>query len=246
MTKETEKNSLVHNVLPQIVIGISILLATLIASWTFSSVKTLDDVLTVTGSTKQEVISDRVKWTSSVTRRVLQSQVANGYGLLAKDLETVKGYLKQKGFAESEYTISQVYQSEVWKNNDSAPKEIDLRQVITLLSDKVDQVTVLSKTTSEVVQKGVNYVTDNVEYSYSKLADLRVSMLKNALVDARARAESIVETTGQSVGKLKSASSGVVQVLPQGSQEVSDYGAYDTGGVKKDVMVTVRAVFNIK
>ncbi len=246
MAKEIEKKSPLREVLPQIVIGASILIATIIASWTFSNVQTLGDVLTVTGSAKQEIISDRVKWTSSISRRVLLSQAGNGYTLLAKDLQTVKDYLKQKGIQETEYTVSQVFQNDVWKNNESAPKEVDLRQTITLLSEKVDQVTVLSKTTSDIVQKGVNYVTDNLEYSYSKLPELRVSMLKDALTDARARAESIVETTGQSVGTLKSRASGVVQVLAQGSQQVSDDGAYDIGGIKKDVMVTVRAVFNIK
>ena len=47
------------------------------------------------------------------------------------------------------------------------------------------------------------------------------------------------------IGTLRSASSGVVQVLPQGGIEISDYGSYDTQSMNKEVMVTVRATFEL-
>ena len=56
----------------------------------------------------------------------------------------------------------------------------------------------------------------------------------------------MAEATGKSVGSLKSAASGVVQVLPANSLEVSDYGTYDTSKVNKNVMVTVKASFNLR
>jgi hypothetical protein len=48
------------------------------------------------------------------------------------------------------------------------------------------------------------------------------------------------------VGALRSASSGVVQVLPEGGVEISDYGTYDTQNINKEVMVTVRADFSLR
>ncbi len=39
---------------------------------------------------------------------------------------------------------------------------------------------------------------------------------------------------------------GVVQVLPPSSTEVSDYGAYDTSSIEKEVMVTVKASFRLR
>ena len=84
------------------------------------------------------------------------------------------------------------------------------------------------------------------EYYVSGLPTLRVSLIGKAVIDARARADSIAKSTGQSVGKLKGASSGVVQVLQQNSNDVSDYGQYDTSTINKDVMVSVRATFTVK
>jgi hypothetical protein len=37
-----------------------------------------------------------------------------------------------------------------------------------------------------------------------------------------------------------------VQVLKVNSTDVSDYGAYDTSTIEKEVMVTITAVFNLK
>jgi len=75
---------------------------------------------------------------------------------------------------------------------------------------------------------------------------LRVSLLSDAIKDAQARAAKMAEATGRKVGDLKSAASGVVQVLSSNSLEVSDYGTYDTSKINKNVMVTVRAAFGLK
>ena len=56
----------------------------------------------------------------------------------------------------------------------------------------------------------------------------------------------IATAGGNSVGAIKSASSGVVQVLAPNSVEVSDYGQYDTSKIDKEIMVTVKATFEIK
>jgi hypothetical protein len=88
--------------------------------------------------------------------------------------------------------------------------------------------------------------TQSLEYYYSKLPDLRVSLLEDAVKDAKLRAEKIAAGTGRRVGSVRAASSGVVQVLSPNSVDISDYGNYDTSSVDKDVMVTVKASFDLK
>ncbi len=39
---------------------------------------------------------------------------------------------------------------------------------------------------------------------------------------------------------------GVVQVLSEGSIDVSDYGTYDTSKIDKEVMITVKTTFGLK
>ena len=103
----------------------------------------------------------------------------------------------------------------------------------------------LSKRVQEIANLGVLYSSNNLEYYYTKLPDVRVSLLSNAVADAKTRAEQIAKSSGQSVGAIRSASMGVVQVLTPNSTDVSDYGAYDTSSKEKEVMVTVKTVFNL-
>ena len=75
---------------------------------------------------------------------------------------------------------------------------------------------------------------------------MRVKLLSQAIADASNRAKAIVQDSGRKIGVLRSASGGVVQVLPEGGVEISDSGSYDTQSLKKEVMVTVRATFSLK
>ena len=85
-----------------------------------------------------------------------------------------------------------------------------------------------------------------MEYYYSKLPEARVELLANAVADSKARAEQLAKAGGKAIGPLQSASSGVVQVMAPNSVEVSDYGMYDTSSINKEIMVTVKASFEIK
>ena len=113
-------------------------------------------------------------------------------------------------------------------------------------SSDVPKITATTMKVAELASKGVVVTSNVISYSYTKLPELRVSLLSDAVADARARAEQIVKGSGEKVGALQSASSGVVQLLPENSLDVNDYGAYDTAGVRKDVMLTVKVTFSIK
>jgi hypothetical protein len=87
-----------------------------------------------------------------------------------------------------------------------------------------------------------------LRFSFDIVAEpeARVSLLPDALADAKARATKIAESSGARIGKLRSASQGVVQVIQANSTDVSDYGYYDTSTKEKEIMVTVKASFTVK
>jgi uncharacterized protein len=238
-----------NNIIPSIVIGAAVIASTVIGAWTFSSVRS-NDTISVTGSAKEQVVADTVKWNMGIMRTVSASGLKWGYTQIAADLVSVQGFLKDKGIKDSDITISPVSMEENYtydKNGTATEKTYNLRQPIVINSHEVDKVESVAKNVQELIQKGVMLSTyNNVEYYYSKVPDLRVSLLANAVRDAKARAEKILEPSGGTVGKMRNASSGVVQVLPQNSVEVSDYGMYDTQSKAKDIMVTVRATFDIR
>ncbi len=231
-----------------VILAVGFILCSALASYTFYKIRTMDNVLSVTGSAKQAIVSDNAKWTVSVSRSVNALNINAGYADMARDLATVKAYFAKNGFAESDLNISTVYMDEVYENqpNPNAPKKYTLRQQVELASKDIQKVDTLSKNVQEIVSQGVFVSSQAPQYFYSDLATLRVKLLAEALKDAEERAGSIASVSGNKVGKLKSAASGVVQVLPPGSVEVSDYGTYDTMSINKEIMVTARATFSLK
>lgn len=232
-------------IVPAAILGLGLMLSSGIGAYTFYKVRSLDNTLTVTGSAKTAVRADAVKWIFNVTRKVNESTLQSGYAQLARDLSAVQNFLEANGVSTESVTVSPVFMDEIYRdpNQYQGPREYTLRQMITIESDDVDGVTGLAGRTGELAGKGVLIQTNPPEYYYTKLADLRVSLLADAIEDAKARAEQIATPGGQNVGRLKSASSGVVQVLAPNSIDISDYGQYDTMSVEKEVMVTVRAIF---
>lgn len=230
---------------PALIIAAALIVSTIIAIFGYYQAQTLSNVLSVTGSAKKSIESDRVRFVAMYSRNVYESDLRNGYVLMNNDLSNVKKYFGTKGIKESDMNISAVSMDQVYKQNDIGPKEYTLRQTIEISSSDLAVVTDLAKNTLPLINQGILFTTQSLEYSYSKLPELRVSLLADALADAKARANALATASGSSVGDLRSASIGVVQVLAPDSVDVSDYGAYDTSGIKKDVMVTVKASFSV-
>lgn len=228
-----------------LILGLSLIIGAALVSGTIFSIKKLNDTLSVTGSTKQQITSDQVKWRSSFSRNAEASNLQAGYAQMKNDEKAVLKFLKDGGVSEDKITVSPVTMMEVYKPNYYDQKEYALTQNVVVSSMEVDKITSLSKNVQPLVDKGVIFSTQAVEYYISKLPELRVSLLSAAMKDAKERAEKIAESAGKKVGAVQSADMGVVQVMSVNSVEVSDYGAYDTSNIEKEVMVTVKAVFRL-
>jgi hypothetical protein len=228
------------------IIGASFIVSSIIASLTFYNVRAMDNTLSSTGSAKVSVKADTAKWIAQFSRQVRVSSVKQGYAEMASDLEKVKKFYKDNGITLTDDQISQVYMDQDWnQNQNQTDKLYILRQTVTVTSQDVDGISRLSKNVTELINQGVLFQTQYVEYTYSKLPELRVKLLGDAIKDAKARADELAKSSGKRVGDLKSASSGVVQVLSKNSIDVADYGAYDTASIEKDVMVTAKATFTV-
>lgn len=227
------------------ILGICLVITGSIVAYSIYAVRS-QDILSVTGSAKQQVVADSVRWTGYFTRTAPLDNVKNGYALIAADKKKVLEILVSKGIAEKDVVFTPVYLDDSFKYNQYAPQEYGLNQSFSLNSTNIEGISELAKDVKPFVDAGIIFSTQSLEYYYTQLPALRVSLLQDAVRDAEARAKSITGATGRQVGTLRSASSGVVQVLPLNSVDISDYGAYDTSSVEKEVMVTVKAEFSVK
>lgn len=228
-----------------LILGLSLIISTALGAFAFYKIRS-GDYISTTGSAKKAVTSDKVKWTSSINRSTRASTIKDGYAKMDNDLKEVKSFLATNGIPTEAINISPVFMNEVWEQNPGVDKKYNLTQTIEVQSDNVNKIDELSKNTVPLVSKGIFFSTNSLEFYYSKLPEVRIELLDSAIADAKARAEKLATAGGKKIGALKSASSGVVQVLAPNSVEVSDYGMYDTGKINKEIMVTVKASFEIK
>lgn len=234
-------------IVPFSILAGSIIIAVIIGASAFLKARGFDNTLSVTGSATQRVVADTAKWSFSFSRQATESNLARAYSQIADDLSAARKFLNNYGVKEENIKISQISTQEMYKyDSKDAPRSFDVRQTVTVQSNDPKSIETLSRASSELSSQGILILADQPQYYVSKLPDLRVALLGAALSDARNRAEQISGSAGTKVGPLKSASSGVVQVLSPNSIDISDYGQYDTFSIDKDVMVTVRATFFVK
>jgi hypothetical protein len=228
-----------------LIIGLSLIISADLIAKTFLEVKKLDNVITVSGSAKQKVMADSARWTGNFSRLAFKEDLKTGYDQMKIDTKAITDFLAIQGFKDG-VEISPVFMNEVYKSDPSAPKEYNLTQTVEIKSIEVEKLKELAKNSDQLAAKGIIFSANPVEYYYSKLPELRISLLPEAIKDAKKRADIIAASSEKNVDSVKSVSMGVVQVMPVGAIEVSDYGSYDTSSIEKEVMITVKTTFSLK
>ena len=241
-----------------LLLGVSLVAGTFIVSNAFYKVKALSNVISVTGSAEKVVVSDTAKWSSSFSRVVGTTGLKEGSVQLQKDLVLVKKLFMDNGISEAEMTIKPATISSNCQSSNDIVYDKDgqrcsriigytLSQSILVESGSVDKVTKLAQgSVGALVAEGLVFNSQNVEYYYNKLADLRLQLVDEATKNAKMRASQIAESTGAKIGNLQAASLGVFQVAAPNSTDISDYGIYDNSSINKKISATVRASFVLK
>jgi hypothetical protein len=235
-------------IVSSLVLALGIAASAWIIGHTLLNIKSLDDTISVSGSAKVAVTSDSAKWHGSFSRNAVEEQLRDGYAKMATDEKAVKEFLAAQGVKEEEVEISPIFVNEVYKYNDysNGPTEYSLVQTIEVKSNEPEKLKEIAKNAQQLAEKGVIFSPSAVQYYYSALADARVSLLPDAIKDAKARAEAIASSSGQAIGSVQGVTMGVVQVMQAGSIDIDDYGIYDTSSIDKEIMVTVKATFSLE
>lgn len=239
---------------PQLFTGLAALAFSLVvSSFIFTRAigefKQANDVLEVTGSAKKPIRSDYIVLRFSVSSQEPTAKAA--FQDLKAQTEQLQAYLQEQNVPDDSMTLSAVQTStipEVTVNGRSTGQILayNLSQNLEIRSNEVERYTQLSQQANELINQGINLVSQPPQYLYTKLSQLRVEMIAEASKDAQARAEAIAKSTGSQVGAIRSAKTGVFQITSRNSTDVSDYGIYDTSSLEKDITAVVSVQFGIK
>lgn len=227
-------------------VGLLVVLAILIGTKTLITAFS-GNTISVTGSAYEIVKSD--SGTLSFNINVKRLNKNDAYNILQTQIKTVEKYLTEKQITKIERkTINGYYN---YKRDDrgvytNIPESYNLSQPMTISSDNVDLIKDISNDITGLISQGIDINVYNVSYNYSKLPTLKVALLEKASMDAKARAESMLKSTHNSVGKINSVRMGVYQITPVDSTDVSDMGINDSSTIDKKVTAVANITFKIK
>lgn len=204
--------------------------------------------ISVTGSAYEIVKSDSGTLSFNITVRRPTKQEA--YTAIQSQIKTVEKYLQDKNITDIERKTINGYYSykrdpKTGAYTDTA-EAYNLSQPFMISSDNVELIKTISNDITGLINQGIDVNVFAVSYHYSKLPELKVSLLEKASIDAKARAASMLKATHNSVGKIQSVRMGVYQITPVNSTDVSDMGINDATTIDKKVTAVANITFKIK
>ncbi|MDP3444632.1 MAG: SIMPL domain-containing protein [Ignavibacteria bacterium] len=235
-----------------LILSATVLLSVLLLTNAFKNRNRQRDSINVTGLGTVDFKSDLIVWTGSFSKKNFDLKAA--YEVLKTDRENIKQYLITKGLKESEIVFSSVNINKEFDNfydkdgnHSSKFSGYSLYQQVTIESPDVDKIENIAREVTELINLGVEFYSNNPQYYYTKMSELKIEMIASATNDARIRAENIASNAGAKIGDLKNAQIGIFQIIGQNSDE--DYawgGTFNTSSKMKTATITMKLEFGIK
>lgn len=251
---ETKSNSqFLKGYLSTAIIAVAIIITALIVAGAYKSKFNKQVTISVTGLAEKSFASDLIVWRGEYQRKSLDLKAA--YALIKNDESTVRQYLKSNEIGDNEIVFSAISIEKEFdtKRNDEG-KEISsiftgykLSQTVTVESQNIDRVEVVSREVTKLIESGIEIGSLEPSYFYTKLSELKIDLLAKASADAKKRAETIAQNSGGALGKILKADMGVFQITAPNSNEDFSYGgAFNTSSKNKKASITIRINYAIK
>ena len=238
--------------LSQIIIAVSIIITAVILSNGYKSKNHSGDTISVTGLGEKSFVSDLIVWSGSFTRKSLNLKEA--YANLNEDRAYIQKYLVGKGVDPKNIVFTSItinkefdtYYDQVRNTNEQVFTGYKLEQYVEIESNEVNKIEGDSRQVSELINSGVEFYSNNPQYYYTKLSELKLEMISEATKDALKRAEKIAQNSGGKLGKLKKANMGVFQIVAQiSSEDYSWGGSFNTSSKRKKANITMKLEYQV-
>lgn len=179
--------------------------------------RSFDRTVNVKGLCEKEVKADKVIW--PVVYKVMANDIQSVYDQTDGNNAVILSFLKSGGIGDSEITVSVPSISDKFANeygsNDRAYRYI-ATSVITVCTDKVDEVLALMSRQSELLKKGIvtggNSWENPVEFKYEGLNDIKPQMIEEATQNAREAAQKFAKDSDSRLGKIRTANQGTFTI----------------------------------
>ena len=183
-------------------------LVSLVAFFASQAFSSQGSYVEVKGLSERIVKADTAIW--SLSFEVKSNDIDSLYSSIEKSIVTIKSFLKEKGFEDSEINVAPVniYQDTF---RDAAYRYNSSNQV-SVYTKKVDQARLASNETLLLVKKGVVLNQNYISFEFSDLNSIKPEMLAEAIDNARDTAAQFADKAGSSVGSVARGNQGVFEI----------------------------------
>jgi len=203
-----------------LLIAIGIALAGLFVYLGIHQVAYKDRAVTVKGLSQRTVQADYVVWPLKF------SVSGNDLTALSKRLteveQTTRKFFVEKGFQESDISLSNVEVEDNWANYYERRPEYNytISRSLIISTKDVDRVVSNQGCQAELLAQGVilNSYAWNTNYQYNGLSDLKPEMIEEATKNARAVAQKFADDAQCSLGSIRNASQGQFSITNDDNQ----------------------------
>jgi hypothetical protein len=206
----------------------------------------VDDKISVTGSAREPISANLVRWTLVVANEA--PTAARAARTLRGHVTEVRGFLREAGIPADAVSAAVVTSERVVIQLSRRRKLIRHRvtQQLEIRTQDIDAVEPVAIRVGELIERGIGVSAGPLRYLSTELTQAKLDALEAATEEAHRRAEILVKGLGGTLGRMRSSSLGVYQVTPRDSTDVSDYGINDTSSREKDVTAVVTATFAVE
>ena len=250
---ESQKFTVVKTNLNAILFSIAIVITAIVLGHAYMNKNKIVGDISVKGLGEKNFTSDLIVWKGSFSKDNIDLKQA--YTDLETDKNKITDYLKQNGINPREIVFSAVNTINNTKKKYSPEGKIlgeefvgySLIQSIQISSKEVEKVEDISRKITELLNKGIKFLSESPRYYYTKLTELKIELVSRATEDARLRAEKISEKSGGKIDKLVSAQMGIIQITGQNSNEDYSYGGtFNTSAKEKTASITMKLTYKLK
>jgi len=202
-----------------------------------------DNSIRVKGVAEMDLTSDRGSWNGKVRARA--ETLPEAYASLERSMDALRAFVVSAGVPSDLVWVASVEIGREMKRDAKGipTNEVEtfvLTQALGFTSPDVRVVRSIANDATALIKQGVEVESGDPVFKVSTLEEAKMRLLEQATANALERAKTLARGSGNSIGKLTSASQGVFHILARGSTSSSEWGgAYDTSTIDKTARVVV-------
>ncbi|MBU6506833.1 MAG: SIMPL domain-containing protein [Alphaproteobacteria bacterium] len=212
----TEKNNIIAAAILGILVAVGLAAAGQFVSNTVYKGRLASNAVTVKGFDERDVKADLALW--QIGYSVTGGNLGDVYTRARADEAALVGFLTQSGFRPADIKSDNLAVTDLMANP-YRPKDMSesaryiVKNTILVRSNDVDLAVRTTRGVSDLIKQGIVLTTNDVDYEFTKLNDIKAAMLRAATQNARDAAQQFANDAGSKVGSIQSASQGFFSIV---------------------------------